>query len=154
MATAAATVARKLFYHSTPAQPKVPPLFEVCGDQIGTNTSPADSTLTPAITKHHSIATGTSFAGLLDGFDQEAYDNALADEVIDNIIFDDYHDEKVASNPVLSTPELDDLDKENEDEQGGDSDGDGEEADLHNIALFQQVHCRANCHAPSWNGAG
>jgi hypothetical protein len=55
--------------------------------------------------------------------------------VIDDIIFNENHDEKVAGNILITVDELDDLDKDGEEEQGGDSDDEGEEADLHNIAL-------------------
>jgi len=138
MATAAAMVAQKLYYPSTPGcEGKVPPLFEV-SDEIGVNTSPADSTLTPAMTHLPPAVGGTSDVGFLEGFDDDAYDNALADEVIDDIIFDDNHGEKLAGNVVISANDMDDLDEEGEEEQGGDSDGEGDEADLHNIALARR----------------
>ena len=139
VATAAATVAQKLYYPSTPGcEGKAPPLFEV-SDKIGVNTSPADSTLTPAMTHLPPTVGGTSDVGFLKGFDHDAYDNALADGVIDDIIFDDNHGDKLAGNVVISTDDMDDLDEEGEEEQGGDSDGEGDEADLHNIALARRL---------------
>ncbi len=68
VATASATVAQKLYYSSTPAvEGKAPPLFDV-SDKIGVNTSPADSTLTPAMTNLPPIVAGTSDVGFLEGF--------------------------------------------------------------------------------------
>ena len=55
--------------------------------------------------------------------------------MIDDIIFNENHDEKVAGNILITVDELDDLDKDGEEEQGGDSNNEGEEVDLHNIAL-------------------
>jgi hypothetical protein len=83
VATACVKVAQKLFYQNTPAQPKkpplLPPLFEV-SNHSGINTSPMEYTLlTPAMTTNNPTATSPSFAGFLEGLDDDAYHNALAD---------------------------------------------------------------------------
>jgi hypothetical protein len=91
------------------------------------------------MTTNNPTATSPSFEGFLEGLDDDAYHNALADGVIDDIIFDENHDEKVAGNILITVDELDDLDEDGEEEQGGDSDEEGEEADLHNIALARRL---------------
>jgi hypothetical protein len=137
-------MAQQLYYPNTPAQgqsSKEPPLFEV-SNYNGVRTSPAESTLTPAMTTTNPTAVGTicnTDADFMNAyFENEDYDNALANEVIDDIIFDENHGEKLDGNDVVSAEDnvdvFDDDDNELE-EFCGDSDGEGEEADIHNIAL-------------------
>ncbi len=159
VATACAKVAQKIYDQDTPdqrmrMQSLSPPLFEVPNPQQATmtpllpsfvvpyhsgfNTSPAESTLTSAMVTNNPRATSPSFPGYLEGLDDDAYHPSF-DGVIDDVIFNVNHDEKVAGN-ISTVDELDDLDEDGEEqEQGGNSGDEGEEADLHIIALARRL---------------
>jgi hypothetical protein len=71
-----------------------------------------------------------------------ALDVGINNDVIDDIIFDQQHEEKINDNYVAEdedVPEQDLEELEHEKYGGGDSDEDGEEANIHNIALARRL---------------
>ena len=74
----------------------------------------------------------------------EAYENAIANELDDILEFDANHGEKMSGNFVID-PDDDDVVLENLDEDdgreenGGESDEEGDETDVHNIALARRL---------------
>ena len=140
-ATAAARAAQQLYITSTtpaPSKVQAPPLFEV--SHFTLQSSPAESTLTPAHTQHpndeevgqdqvlpHLLAAPDLFP-VTQNFianNNEEYENAIANELDDILEFDVNHGEKMSGNFVLNPDDddvLEDLDEDGREDHGGESD--------------------------------
>ena len=149
-ATAAARAAQQLYITSTtpaPSKVQAPPLFEV--SHFTLQSSPAESTLTPAHTQHpqaaahlpvnifgndeevgqdqvlpHLLAAPDLFPVTQDFLanNNEEYENAIANELDDILEFDANHGEKIRGNFVIN-PDDDDFVFEELDEDGREDHG-------------------------------
>ena len=174
--TAAARAAQELSNTTTtpaPSNKQALPLFEV--SHFTMQSSPAESTLTPAHTQHpqaaahvpvnifgndeevgqdqvlpHVLAVPNLFPQNVIDNNNEEYENAIANELDDILEFDANHGEKMSGNFVISNPDDDDVFEDlDEDGRGEDndreSDEEGDEADVHNIALARRLISDDEC---------
>ena len=149
-ATAAARAAQQLYLANTtpgPSKMQAPPLFEV--SQFTLESSPAESTLTPAHTQHPQAAAhlpvnifgndeevgqdqdlphllvAPDLFSVTQNFianNKEQYENAIANELDDILEFDANHGEKISGNFVIN-PDDDDFVFEELDEDGREDHG-------------------------------
>ena len=161
--------------NTTPGPSKVqaPPLFEISHKTL--QSSPAESTLTPAHTQHpqaathlpvnifgndkelgqdqvlpHLLAMTELFPETQDSFpNNEAYENAITNELDEILEFDVNHGEKMSGNFVINPDDEDVvveyLDEDRREDHGGESDEEGNEADVHNIALVRRLISDDEC---------
>jgi hypothetical protein len=155
-ATAAARAAQELYnMTATPAPSKqAPPLFEV--SHFTMQSSPVESTLTPAHTQHPQAAAHVPVnmdlfhvtQNVIDNNNEE-YEIAIANELDDILEFDANHGEKMSGNFVINPDDDNDFEELDEDgrgeDNGGDSDEEGDEADVHNIALARHLISDNEC---------
>ena len=175
-ATAAARAAQQLYFeNTTPGPSKAPPLFEVSHKTL--QSFPSESTLSPANTQHPQattqlpvnifgndeelgqnqvppppplLAAPEMFREATDSYpNKEAYENAIANELDDILMYDVNHGEKM-SGVFISCPDdaddvLEDLDEDGREDHGGESNEEGDEADVHNIALARRLISDDEC---------
>jgi hypothetical protein len=175
-ATAAARAAQQLHFTNTtpgPSKMQAPPIFEV--SHITLQSSPAESTLTPAPTQHpqaaahlpvnifwndeelgqdqvlpHLLAAPELFPVTQNSIpNNKVYENAIANELDDILEFDANHGEKMSGNFVINPDDddvfLEDLDEDRREDHGGKSGEEGDEADVHNIALARRLISDDEC---------
>lgn len=164
-ALVAARAAQVFYFGSTtpaPSSSKKPPLFEVSHTTL--NSSPAESTLTPAHTQGlvqnfvHDERGELFPAGVVEEFESSSlindHDAAVETAInaeLEELIYDVDHknDQQVSDDFMIGNPDKEDdsllLLEDAEDEAGrdqaagGDSDDEGDEADIHNIALARRI---------------